>query len=152
MVSMCLIYGGINWLRPTWATIGFDNGLVHVRRQATIWTNSVILLIGPLSTNFSEIGLKFLHFHSRICIWNVVWNMITILSRPQYVNYGYQLQHNHCNVCLSLVARPSWKEQQHIQAETETKWPPCSRRHFQRHLLNKILNFDYNFWRLFLRL
>ena len=35
--------------------IGSDNGLSPGRRQAIIWTNAEILLIGPLETNFSEI-------------------------------------------------------------------------------------------------
>ena len=35
--------------------IGSDNGLSPERRQAIIWTNAGILIIGPLRTNFSEI-------------------------------------------------------------------------------------------------
>ena len=35
-----------------------DNGLSPGRRQAIIWTNAGILLIGPLGTNFSEILIK----------------------------------------------------------------------------------------------
>ena len=35
--------------------IGSDNGLSPGRRQAIIWTNAGILLIGPLGTNFSKI-------------------------------------------------------------------------------------------------
>ena len=35
--------------------IGSDNGLSPGRRQAIIWTNAGILLIGPLGTNFDEI-------------------------------------------------------------------------------------------------
>ena len=35
--------------------IGSNNGLSPSRRQATIWTNAGIMLIGPLGTNFSEI-------------------------------------------------------------------------------------------------
>ena len=35
--------------------IGSDNGLSPGRRQALIWTNAGILLIGPLGTNFIEI-------------------------------------------------------------------------------------------------
>ena len=35
--------------------IGSDNGLSPGRRQAIIWTNAGILLIGPLGTNCSEI-------------------------------------------------------------------------------------------------
>ena len=34
--------------------IGSDNGLSPGRRQAIIWTNDGILLIGPLGTKFSE--------------------------------------------------------------------------------------------------
>ena len=36
-------------------TIGSDNGLSPVRRQAIIWTNADILLIGPLGASFNEI-------------------------------------------------------------------------------------------------
>ena len=50
-----------HWGRVTYicvgklTTIGSDNGLSPGRRQAIIWTNAGILLIGPLGTNFSEI-------------------------------------------------------------------------------------------------
>ena len=44
------IYASLNWV-----IIGSDNGLSPVRRQAIIWTNAPILLIGTLGTNFSEI-------------------------------------------------------------------------------------------------
>ena len=37
------------------AIISSYNGLSPGRRQAIIWTNAAILLIGPLGTNFSEI-------------------------------------------------------------------------------------------------
>ena len=42
--------------KPT--IIGSDNGLSPDRRQAIIWTNAGILLIGPLGTNFNEILIK----------------------------------------------------------------------------------------------
>ena len=42
--------------------IGSDNGLSPGRRQAIIWTNAGILLIGPLETNFSEILSEILSF------------------------------------------------------------------------------------------
>ena len=42
--------------------IGSDNGLSLDRRQAIIWTNTGLLLIGPLGTNFSEILIKILTF------------------------------------------------------------------------------------------
>ena len=42
--------------------IGSDNGLALDRRQAIIWTNAGLLLIGPLRTNFSEILIEILTF------------------------------------------------------------------------------------------
>ena len=38
--------------------IGSDNGLSPGRRQAIIWTNAGILLIGPIRTNFNEIFIE----------------------------------------------------------------------------------------------
>ena len=46
-------------------SIGSDNGLSPTRRQATIWINAGILLIGPLGTNFSEIVLEIQTFSLR---------------------------------------------------------------------------------------
>ena len=42
--------------------IGSDNGLSPARRQAIIWTNDGILLIGPLGTNVSEILIEIYTF------------------------------------------------------------------------------------------
>ena len=50
-----------SWGRETHICVGkltiiaSDNGLSPGRRQAIIWTNAGILLIGPLGTNFNEI-------------------------------------------------------------------------------------------------
>ena len=42
---------------------GSENGLLHGRHQAIIiWTNTGILLIGPLGTNFSEMLVKIYRF------------------------------------------------------------------------------------------
>ena len=57
--------GPINNILPI---IGSDNGLPPDQRQAIIWTNIWILLIGPEGANFSETLSKFIHFHSRKCI------------------------------------------------------------------------------------
>ena len=42
--------------------IGSDNGLSPDRRQAIIWTNAELLLIGPWGTNLSEILIEILTF------------------------------------------------------------------------------------------
>ena len=46
----------------TLTIIGSDNGLSLERRQAIIWTNARILLVGPLRTNFSEILIEIQAF------------------------------------------------------------------------------------------
>ena len=45
-------------------SIGSDNCLSPGRRQAITYTNAEISLIGPLGTNFSEIGIKIQNFSS----------------------------------------------------------------------------------------
>ena len=61
-----------------WVIIGSDNGLLPVRRQAIIWTNAGILLIGPLGTNFRDIlieiqtnQLKKLHLKTSSAKWHL---------------------------------------------------------------------------------
>ena len=44
------------------ANIGSENGLSPGRRQAIIWTNAGILLIGPLGTKFNEILIEIQTF------------------------------------------------------------------------------------------
>ena len=44
--------------------IGPDDGLSPEQRQAIIWSNAGILLIGALETNFSEILVEIITFHS----------------------------------------------------------------------------------------
>ena len=51
--------------------IGSGKGLSPIRRQATIWTNAGLLLIGFLGTNFSEIwigilSISFKKMHSKM--------------------------------------------------------------------------------------
>ena len=54
--------------------ISSDNGLSPGRCQAIIWTNTGILLIGPLGTNFSEISFEIYavsikKMHLKISSW-----------------------------------------------------------------------------------
>ena len=42
--------------------IGSNNGLSPSRRQAIIWTNAGIFLIGRLGTNFNEILIEIYKF------------------------------------------------------------------------------------------
>ena len=45
-----------------WVSIGSDNGLLPIQRQAIIKTNAGLLSIGPLKTNFHEILSKIQNF------------------------------------------------------------------------------------------
>ena len=49
--------------------IGSDKGLSPGRRQAIIWTNAGILLIGPLGTNFSDIVIEIQTFSLKKKVW-----------------------------------------------------------------------------------
>ena len=95
----------INSLRPSDAYICVsnltiivsDNGLSPGRRQAIIWTNAGILLIGPLGTNFSEIligiqtfSFKKMHLKMSSAKWrplclglNVLTSIGTGVGSPQ---------------------------------------------------------------------
>ena len=55
MTHICVAVGNLT-------IIGSDNGLSPDRRQAIIWNNAGIYLIGPLGTNFSEILIEILTF------------------------------------------------------------------------------------------
>ena len=70
------------------AIIGSDNGLSPGRRQAIIWTNAGILLIGPLGTNFSEILTEIYIFSFK----NMLLKMSGNLPRPQCVKVRVALQ------------------------------------------------------------
>ena len=59
-------WGRVTYICVSKLTItGSDNGLSPGRRQAIIWTNDGLLLIGPLGTNFSEIWIEIDTFSSR---------------------------------------------------------------------------------------
>ena len=58
--------------------ISSDNDLSPNRRQAIIWTNAGILLIGPLGTNFGEIWIEIQIFSFR----KMHWKMSSAKWRP----------------------------------------------------------------------
>ena len=83
--------------KPT--SIGSDNGLLPGRRQAIIWTNAWILLIGPLGTNFSEILIKILTFSiMKMCLkvssakWRPFCLGLNVLMVLGYQQVQYWLQ------------------------------------------------------------
>ena len=76
----------IPYMSANYTIMSSDNGLSPGWRQAIIWTNAGILLIGPLGTNFSEILIKMYIFSfKKMHLKNIVRNFVTILFRPQCV-------------------------------------------------------------------
>ena len=66
--------------------IDSDNGLSPGRRQAIIWTNAGILLIGPLGTNVSEIligtfSFKKMHLKMASAKWRPFCLGLNVLTR-----------------------------------------------------------------------
>ena len=82
---LCLSkFGLTHWGRVTHicvsklTIIGSDNGLSPDRRQAIIWTNAGILLIGRLGTNFSEILIKIPRYSfskMHLKMWSATWRL-----------------------------------------------------------------------------
>ena len=97
--------------------IGSDNGLSPGRRQAIIWTNVGILLIGPLWTNFSEILIEIITFSfkkMRLKVSSAKWRpfclglnvlSLSVLKLPDNVQWvsGYYCQ---------IIAYVSWHQLQ----------------------------------------
>ena len=105
-----------NWGRVThiWVRkltiIGSDNGLSPGRRQAIIWTNAGMLLIGPVGTNFSEILIKIYAFSYK----KMQLKMSSGNWRP---------------FCLGLNVLTNWNQ---------CKMMPFCKRHFRIHCLEWI--------------
>ena len=115
--------------------IGLDNGLSPGRRQAIIWNNAAILLIGPLGTVFSEIlivihtfsfkkmhlkmasvkwrpfclGLNVLIRYIKFGVTSLVWNkMEDILKTFSIANYLMKILDKHSTEVYSQV--PDWQQ------------------------------------------
>ena len=54
-----------------------DNGLLPGLHQPIDWTNTEILLIGPLGTNFSEIVIQIQTFSFKIAFDSVDFKILT---------------------------------------------------------------------------
>ena len=90
--------------------IGSDNGLSPGRRQAIIWTNAGILLIGPLGTNFSEILIGISNiFIQENAFENVVCELASICLGLNVLTY-----HNRSMIpdrgswLVSTSLKPRW--------------------------------------------
>ena len=82
--------------------IGPDNGLSPGRRQAIIWTNAGILLIGPWGTNFSEISIGIQTFSFKKMLLTMLsaisWDFIVHFERLVFFNEKFysKTRKKHC--------------------------------------------------------
>ena len=92
--------------------IGPDNGLSPGRRQAFIWTNAGILLIGPRGTNFSEIligihtfSFKKIHLKISSAKWHPFCLGLNVLTLKyidkQITGICWEQRYNHNKIKLS---------------------------------------------------
>ena len=117
--------------------IGSYNGLSSGRRQAIIWTNAVILLIGPLGTNFNLVEIHIFSFkkkHLKLssakwhpCCFDVnvltecefdIYNCVVFDYEPVVVktmvwqSVGFDPYINvphHCTYCTHVVYTLHWR-------------------------------------------
>ena len=80
-----------------------DNGLSPYRRQAIIWTNAGILLIGPLGTNLSEILIEILTFS----FMKMRLKVSSAKRRPFCLGLNVL---THSRDCTSAEQPPLWEE------------------------------------------
>ena len=126
VMALCLTH----WGRVTHicvgnlTTIGSDNGLSPDRRQAIIWTNAGLLLIGPLGTNFNEILIEILTFSFKkmrlkvssakrrpFCLGLNELNSIKSLLKPIIIR----------NMMPYGIARPRWVKSNQVEHKTVNK-------------------------------
>ena len=115
---------------------GSGNGLSPERRQANIWTNAGILLIGTLGTNFSEIlseihTFEFKKMHLKtssakrrpFCLGlNVLTQFVlTLILYSQFISHHYLLvAHASDANTFSCFFKTIQHEQQHLRNCTPT--------------------------------
>ena len=107
--SRCLCLTHLDWVMHVWISkwtiIGSaDNGLSPGRHQAIFWTNTGILSMGHLGTNFNEISLKKSYiFIQENPFENVVWKMVAILSWPLLLQaFIFCTTYTHMYMCMCM--------------------------------------------------
>ena len=98
--------------------IGSDNGLSPGGRQAIIWTNAGIMLIGPLRTNFYGTLIKIHTFSFK--------KMQLKLSFGKWLPFCLSL-----HVLTHLVLRPEYSAQTRTMLWLQMPWLLVSPRHQQ---------------------
>ena len=127
------------------AIIGSDNGLSPSQRQAIIWTNAGILLIGPLGTNFNETSIeihtfslekiylkllsgKWRPFCLGLKVLTIIWQLSWRIVEPYSVDWSLGITLNASWISSTIIHdAPNTDELTHPGRE---KWLPFTRQHF----------------------
>ena len=103
--------------------IGSNNGLSPGRRQAIIWTNDGILLIGPLGTNFSELLIEIQIFSFKkkhLKVSSAKWRPFCLGLNELTIEACWPHQHNPLPVIPEPIYLFNWtpraKQQNQISA------------------------------------
>ena len=110
---------GAAYVSVNWVSIGSDNGLSPVRRQAIIWTYTEFLSIGLLATKFSKFLIKIenyssqkLYFKLSSAKWWPFCLGLNMLIPVEYVpsNYGlkYRTESDHMIYAVSNDTQVSY--------------------------------------------
>ena len=95
--------------------IGSDDGLLPCRRQAIVWTNDEILLIGPLGANFSEIIIEIHTVSLKHAFKNVVWKIVAICLSLNVLKIRWLvLEWQDLRKCVLMTALTHWDRVTHI--------------------------------------
>ena len=118
-----------HWVRVTHicisrlTSIGSDNGLSPGWRQAIIWTNAVILLIGPIETNFSEILIIIQTFSFK----KILLEMSSVKCRPFCLGLNVLMVVSQSERRIStehgMIHLTIWKQRQHKGSSCELNLP-----------------------------
>ena len=95
--------------------IGSDNGLSPGRRQAIIWTNVGILLIGPLGKNFDEIligiqtfSFKKTHLKMSSAKWRPFCLGLNVLISVGFIHIVHVFFTHHWKLCKYTYPSETW--------------------------------------------
>ena len=103
-----------------------DNGLSPGRRQAIIWTNVGIFLIGPLGTNCNEISIEIHTFSFKEIHWKLSsgnWRPFCLDPNVLYISHS-EVHNEHCHRAHKYLTRAvkasAW--QMNISPTYTDKW------------------------------
>ena len=111
-----------------------DNGLSPGRRQAIIWNNAGILLIGPSGTNFSEIlgeiqtfSFKKMHFKMSSAKWRPFCLGLNVLNVCFFVCFSTKscFAHGH----------HQWRYHSGIHSRYSSQWSKADKRNVRNGVL-----------------